>query len=391
MKKILIVNKSFTLGGIQSSMINMANELSNLYKVDLFVYNPIGIMKERLNSKITILNPSWRFRALGMSLKEAIKSKNLRIILFRVFATVWSKIFDNRFPINCAIKHQPKLSGYDLAIAYHHEQKKKSVVSGFSRMVIECVDSHKKIAWLHYDSSMADLDSSYNNQFYNKLDKIVCVSKSLRDSFARKNELLRDKIDYCYNFMLYDLMREKSQEQQTIPYPQNRFICFSACRLSPVKALDRAIIALAELFYNNPDVVWYIAGDGPERNNIDRLIQEKGLEERIILIGNQPNPYPYMRNADLVLNVSCHEAAPMIFLESKALGTPVFATRTSSTDELLNDRVDSFVCDNSDEGIRETFEWILENKEMVKQAKEQLKMFVASNDESFQKIKAYTE
>ena len=128
MKKILIVNKSFDLGGIQSSMINMANELSQTCKVDLFIYNPAGVMKERLNEKVTVLNPSWRFRAVGMSLREAIKSKDARIILFRLFATVWTKIFNNSFPIQCAIKHQPKLLGYDLAIAYHHEQKKKSVV-----------------------------------------------------------------------------------------------------------------------------------------------------------------------------------------------------------------------------------------------------------------------
>ena len=389
MKKILIVNKSFALGGIQSSMINMANELSKLYQVDLFVYNPIGMMKERLDSRVTVLTPTWRFRALGMSLAEAIKTKDPRVVFFRLFATVWSKLFSNQFPVECAIRKQPKLTGYDLAIAYHHEQKKKSVVSGFCRMVNACVQAPQKLAWIHYDICMADLDSDYNNQFYKKMDKIVCVSRSLRDSFAQKNTSLSEKTDYCYNFMLYDLIQEKSDLQQTVLYPKGKFICFSACRLSPVKAIVRAINALSDVFKSNPDVMWYIAGEGPERENIEKAICENGLEESVILIGNQSNPYPYMKNADLVLNVSYHEAAPMVFFESKALGTPVFATRTSSAEELLNDREDAFLCDNSSEGIRDTFAWLMENRNMVQQAKNNLLHFAASNDESLFKIKGY--
>ena len=42
MKRILIVNKSFATGGIQSSMVNMANQLSKFYKVDILVYYPEG-------------------------------------------------------------------------------------------------------------------------------------------------------------------------------------------------------------------------------------------------------------------------------------------------------------------------------------------------------------
>ena len=76
MKKVLIVNKSFETGGIQSSMVNMANELSKYYKVDLFVYNECGGMKERLSPKVNILPTSWRFKALDISLKQTIKTKD---------------------------------------------------------------------------------------------------------------------------------------------------------------------------------------------------------------------------------------------------------------------------------------------------------------------------
>ena len=81
----------------------------------------------------------------------------------------------------------------------------------------------------------------------------------------------------------------------------------------------------------------------------------------------------------------------MIFFESKSLGTPVFATRTLSAEELLSDRIDSFICDNSADGIRDLFNFVIENKELVEDAALRLKSSNASNDASISKIKDLTD
>ena len=386
MKKVLIVNKSFETGGIQSSMINMANELAKHCQVDLFLYAPHGPMKERLSPAIRILPATWRFQALGTPMKQILATKDLRMILFRLFAFMWSKLFTNKFPIQRAIKHQPRLDGYDIAISFHQEQRKNSVLSGFSRVVAQLTDAKTKYAWVHYDSSLVSLDNNYNAQFYRKMDKVFCVSRSLRDGFIRTNPTLTEKVDFCYNFMDYEQIFEKSELPQGVPLAKDKFICFSACRLSPVKALDRAIKAMAPVFHAHPDVMWYIAGDGPERTVVEKAIKEADLETRIILLGNQKNPYPYMKNADLVLNVSYHEAAPMAFFEAKFLGVPIFATETSSTAELLHNGVDSFVCPNTAEGIHTLFSELMSNRQQIAQAKENLQAFSASNADSLEKV-----
>ncbi len=383
MKKILIVNKSFETGGIQSTMVNMANELCKYYQVDLLIYNPEGIMRSRLDEKVNVINACGRLKALCTSPKKLIKSKNA---VFGYFAMLWSKLFGNELPINMAIKTQPKLAGYDLAIAYHQEQRKKSVGSGFSRVVDKCVDAKVKAAWLHYDSDTVKLDEHFNITFYKKMDKVVCVSRSLMEAFAKNHPALADKMDYCYNFMTYDVMLERSKLEQEVKYPENKLVCFSACRIVNVKGLERAVNALAPVFREHPEVVWYIAGDGPEKINVENEIKKNGLEGRIVLIGNQTNPYTYMKNADLVMNVSYHEAAPMVFFESKALGTPVFATKTSSAGELLEDGVNSFVCENSERGLFEAFSDIVKNKDKITEAKRNLADFRADNAESLKKI-----
>lgn len=385
-KRILIVNLSLEVGGIQSAMINMANELSKTYDVDIFLYNNTGILKDRLCTDVNVLKTSWRFEAIGSTIKSLFKLRRFKHLFFRLFATIWTKLFNNNLPISIAIKKQKKLVGYDLAIAYHQEQRKKSVTSGFSRFVDKCVEAKKKVAWLHYDSKSIDLDSRYNNKFYAKMDKIVCVSRSLMDNFKELNQELSNKMEYCYNFMNYDKFIQKSLEEQEIKFDKNHFICFSACRLSEEKGIPRAIRAINDILKKHSDIRWYIAGGGPEKPNIEQEIKKYSLENQIILIGNQSNPYTYMKNADLVINVSYHEAAPMVYLESKALGVPMFATETSSTRELLDENA-SFICENTEEGIKEKFSFVINNRAIVEKAKNNLKHYVANNEQSFAKIK----
>lgn len=380
MKKILIINKSFETGGIQSSLVNMVNELQKEYQVDLFIYYPEGPMKERISPNVRILSPSWRFQALGMPLKKVFTSGNIRMILFRVFSAVWGKIINNKFPIACAIRSQKRLAGYDMAIAFHQEQRKHTTVSGFARVAAECVSADVKIAWLHYDNNKLDLDSAYNNPFYEKMDGVVCVSRSLAESFEKKFPSFKGKTDYCYNFLDYDSLLRKSQEPQSVPYPEGKTVCFSACRLTREKALVRAVKCLAPVFREHPELVWFIAGDGVERNNIEKAVAEEKMGEQIVLIGQQNNPYTFMKNADLVMNLSYHEAAPMVFAEAKALSTPVFATKTSSADELLRNGVDAVLCENCEDAIQSSFREIIESPEKIEEMKQYLKQYKGSND-----------
>lgn len=386
MKKVLIVNKSFETGGIQSSMVNMANALAERCQVDLFLYNPQGPMRERLDSRVTVLPVSWRFRAVGMSWKQALGTKDARIILYKILISLWTKLCSNQLPIRDAIAHQDKLLGYDAAIAFHQEQRKKAVVSGFTRVADQLTDAKMKIAWIHFDSATLDLDRTYNEPFYQRMDQVFCVSRSLMESFQKANPTLARKTDYCYNFLDYAKILEKSRQPQAQEYPQGRFICFSASRFSPEKALVRGIRVLAPVFREHPDVFWYLAGDGPERSAIEQTIREEGLTDRVILLGNQKNPYPYMRNANLVMNVSYHEAAPMVFFEARALGRPVFATRTSSAMELLKDGVDAFVCENTEEGIFARFSELMFHREMIRQAEKNLRNQPVSNEASLNKV-----
>ncbi len=390
-KKILLINIGLEIGGIEISMVNMANELCKYYDVDVLFYNPDGPLKENLDSKINIIKPCFALKALGMSPAQALKSKSPLVFLSKMIGYLWSKIFDNRLPIFLATLFQKKLKGYDLAIAYRSETRKKMMASGFARVLDRCVQAKTKAVWLHYDAIHYGNVYSSNTKYYKKVDKIVGVSQAVAKAFQLMNPEIADKVDYCYNFLNHENVLKKSLHKQGFEYPQNEFICFSAIRLAEEKAVLRAISAISPTLREYNDVKWYIAGDGPERADIEQAIKAHNLTDKIILLGNQNNPYAYMRNSDLLMLLSYHEAAPVVYMEAHTLGVPVFSTRTISADEMLDDGVNAFICENSEEGIRDVFADLMANRNKITKAKEELKNYKKSNEASLKKIRELVE
>ena len=385
-KRILIVNKSFATGGIQSSMVNMANILCEFYDVDLFLYYPQGTMRSRVSSKVHVLSPNWRISVLAMSAEDVFRSKKVKYILFKIVASVWAKCFGNQIPIAHAFRHQEKLTGYDLAIAYHHEQPQHSLASGYTKFINTKVESKKKAAWLHFDPSQLHLNIHYCMGDYQKMDKIFCVSKSLKEKAKEAYPLMAEKLDYCYNFLDTANIRAMSLAELPFAIDDETVVCFSACRLSKEKALVRAVHCLAPVLKTNPDVIWYIAGDGVEYDNIQAAIMQNQVEDQIELIGHQDNPYSFMKRANLVMNLSFHEAAPMVFLESLLLGVPVFATETSSAEEFAEFGSMFHICPNHERGITQSFENLINQKSSLREMK--VSFDYDLNDESLEKIKS---
>ena len=318
------MNTSLGTGGISASMINTANELSKEYDVSIFCFLPEGSLKDRLNPEVKIIDSSWRMKALALTIQEA-KKRGIKYFFFKAFAHIWSALFTNRFPVYLALRHQKQLGTFDLACSYTHESDKRIEYTGLIRVLLFKVDSKTKLSWVHCDYSKLKR-SKFNNRYFNKCSAIIGCSSSVANVFKECHPDVTTPIDYCYNMIDYDKVFTLSKEKCYINFPKEGIICFSACRLTKIKALDRMINSCVDVFKKN-NVYWYIAGDGPEKENISKLIKKYSLEDRIILLGEQTNPFKYIKNSDLYLSVSFEEAAPLVYLESKALHVPVFSTK----------------------------------------------------------------
>lgn len=380
-RKILIVNKSFALGGVQTALNNMLHEVKDEYNVDLLVFFNGGALKGNLPEGIKVIEPCLLVRTLGMTYDEALKSKNAISIIFKITSSIWAKLFGNTLPINIALKTQKIIKGYDIAIAYHQEANSRTMLNGFNRFVLDCIDAKLKIAWVHADFLMTGLGTQKNYNIYSKFDKIISVSKATMNSFVSCFPSLKDKCDYCYNFLpAKEILIKSHATNNVFPKTDNELILFSACRFSKEKGLPRAIMALIPLFRKGYNFKWYIAGTGLQYEKMHAMLEENELQDKVFLLGIIDNPYPYMREADLFFLPSYHETFSMVVAEAKVLGTKVLTTDIPVMRELLSNK-SGYICENTKNGITEKLEDILNQNQFRK-------VHYEYQNDSFEKFKA---
>jgi glycosyltransferase involved in cell wall biosynthesis len=79
-----------------------------------------------------------------------------------------------------------------------------------------------------------------------------------------------------------------------------------------------------------------ILGEGKERENLQRLVDELDLAASVQLPGRVPSTAPWMARADLFVLSSRREGLPAVLIEALAIGLPIVSTRCpSGPDEIL--------------------------------------------------------
>ncbi|CAN5205606.1 hypothetical protein BH09ACT13_BH09ACT13_07460 [soil metagenome] len=108
-----------------------------------------------------------------------------------------------------------------------------------------------------------------------------------------------------------------------------------AGRLGPQKALGVALQAVAAV----PGVSLAVAGDGPERDELDQRVSTHGLSDRVHFLGplSREEVLRLFRAADAAILSSSWENLPHTVLEALAVGTPVIATAVGGVPEIGRD------------------------------------------------------
>ena len=114
-------------------------------------------------------------------------------------------------------------------------------------------------------------------------------------------------------------------------------------RLSDEKGFDGLIRSVSELVRLNENVHLVIVGEGGERANLERLVAEYGLEQRVSLPGWQTDVRDYFEAMDAFALSSHREGLPNVVLEAMALEVPVVATRVNGVPRLVQDGRNGFL------------------------------------------------
>lgn len=109
-----------------------------------------------------------------------------------------------------------------------------------------------------------------------------------------------------------------------------------ACgELSEVKGHRVLLQAIPRVLERNPDLIVALAGDGPLRKELEKLVQDLRITSSVRFLGFRTDIPELLGAADLFVMPSLSEGLPLAILEAMAAELPVLASAVGGVPELI--------------------------------------------------------
>lgn len=183
-----------------------------------------------------------------------------------------------------------------------------------------------------------------------KADSIRVVSERIRNALNSKFLILNSKIIKAPIYTDIEFFRN-AQPSFSLKekYPQFNFIILTVANLVPVKNLEFLIRTMKKLHEILPNAGLIIIGNGPLRKKLELRIKNYGLQNQIILVGQQKDLVSYYKGADCFVLVSKYEGWGRAVVEAAASGLPIVMTDVGLAGEVIKNEESGIVLSGFDE------------------------------------------
>lgn len=320
--KVLFYNGSLRLGGAEKILVEILKGLNKEDKeIDLLISDEISednfFEKDIPDEvKLTYLIPE---SLILKTMKYKKKKKNL-----------YNKIMYNY----CMYKEQNEKKRNLKKFLNHKEY---DVVIDFDMGLSKNIDevcAKKKIAWIH-----SPIDSWYKKEDkikrlgkrLKKYDILVTICNDLKEKTGILYPFLKNKLVRIYN--PFDIERIKKLamtsegiESEKIKYLKESYIVAVARLDNYSKDFYTLLRGFKKAKVSGIKEKLFILGEGEEKEQILKWIEELDLQDEVILMGGQRNPYVWMKNSQLFVHSSRFEGLPTVLIESMICETVVVSS-----------------------------------------------------------------
>lgn len=340
MKKILFLIHDLGSGGAEKVLVNLVNNLDTK-KFDITVMSlfDVGVNRKYLHKNIRY---QFCFKKMFRGNSHLMKLLNPEQLHQRLI-------------------HEH----YDIEVAY--------LEGPCARMISGCpCGDTKLVAWIHTEHqnrnrvAMAFRTFGEAVRCYNRFERIVCVSESVRKDFV---SLIRPKVPVCvlYNTNEYKKIVDASRERVgNALFDEPIFRMAAVGKLSENKGFGRLLKIAYELKQEKYSFRLFILGEGPEESKLKKFVKDYGLINYVEFLGYQQNPYKYVAKCDLFVCASYREGFSTAAVEALIVGTPVCTVRVSGMDEMLgNNNEYGVITENNEESLMNGIRKFLDDSELV--------------------------
>lgn len=366
--KIAIVTKKMVMGGIEKSLITLITELQKLNAEitlyleatggELFDEIPEGtrvvdIFENKCNS-VALINTLCKRRKLGKA-------------VYVVLTYIYNKLgLDPVQSWKYTCKYLDiQREEYDYVFSY-------GAPIAFSMVFADCnLRATQKYTWIHNEIDNITLDAKKYSYLFKPFDKMVCVSKEAERIFDTMFPEYAKHSMIFYNYLNREEILNRAGAPIDCRYEGTKIVTVG--RMCYEKGQDIIPEIARRLNDDGYKFKWYCIGDGESLQSVKNKIEVFGLSEKIILLGNQNNPYPYLKIADIYCQPSRTEGFGITISEAKIFNLPIVATDFPGASEQLTDGETGLIVKFDIDDIYYALKAIFDNTDMAERFKTNLK------------------
>lgn len=402
--KIFIAMHYMELGGAESALLGLLQTIDpSRAEVDVFIYAHRGELMPYLKEKG--VGKSERFHLLPEVEAYAMLERPIKEVIRKGFwGIAWGRLMA-RFAYQR--DRQNNLESLDNIAAYHfiaekvvnflpriEPQKEYDLAISFllpHQYVRAKVCAKKYLAWLHTDYSKVYV-SDQEERVWNQYDKIGAISEDVGKGFVRRFPALQGKIVAIENILSAEFIRKRSCVECPALENNHSLNLLTIGRYSYQKKMEdipylcKRLVRSEKLGVRN--IKWFIIGYGSVEYErmIHENIKEEGMEEHVIMLGKQSNPYPFIRCCDVYVQPSRYEGKSITVREAQILCKPVIVTHYPTAPSQVQDGVDGVIVPLERETCADAMIKVLKEEKLLSSLKRYLEEHDYGNESEIEKI-----
>ena len=388
-KKVLFIIGSLQSGGVSKSMVSLLNAWdTEKYDTSLLLCCKDGdVFSDYLPKNIQLIYSPVIEHVMGgfSSLKWLLAHGYfllclgvlLRLILSRISRPLASELIARMMPVVSNVH-------YDLIVDYGGQQLLYYMVNKLS--------ATKKVSFFHSDYSKWSFYYNADKKYYPLVDHIFTISQTCVDSLKHFFPNCTDRVSIMENISSPTIIRQQSLESigefkvqvDQMKANGNTILC-TIGHICRGKGFDFAIEASDILKRNGIHFKWIFIGKVLEENLL-KLIADKKLDDNILLVGIQSNPYPYISLSDIVVHPSRFEGKSIALDEAKILCKPIVVTNFSTVGDQFENGKNGTISEMSGKAVANAVIELINNPNLQDSYRMYLETHIIDNSSEVNKL-----
>lgn len=339
-KKMIIYMSKMSIGGMEKVLLNLLKQSNFTKNYDVTVYMLYSKEASYLKELENLVNVKLLWKDNWNLFGKLVCFLKIIIDLFKL------KLKNNKWDVSICYPYQ------------HPILAKLALTSSKNNIIF----IHNNLELKYGDK----LKCHCKKMQFDKFKKVVCVSNDALDSFKNIYPNYMGKAVTINNYINGDEIVLKSKEKINDVDNSNLVTFINIARHEEVsKGISRIIKAASRLRNDGYKFRVILVGDGEDHQMYEDMVNDLGLEDIVLLVGNKINPYSYLKKADCFVFSSYYEGYGIVLDEARILNKPIITTDVADA-KLIVDEGYGILCDNNVDAIYDGMKEYLDNGFILK-------------------------